>query len=84
MQAAGGVGGFRVQEAGGGPVVASEPVGDGLADLRRGLGGHEGDDRTAEAAAGHAGAVCAGLDGGRDGLVGLGPGEVEPVAERVV
>jgi hypothetical protein len=65
-------------------VAAGEPVGDVLADLGHGGGGHEGDDAAAEAAAGHAGAVCAGLDGGLDGLVGLGPGELEPVAERVV
>jgi len=52
--------------------------------LRGGFDGDEGDDRAAEAAAGHAGAFCAGLDGGLDCLVGLRPGELEPVAERVV
>src|ERR1700722_15892103 len=73
-QAAGGGGGFGGEEAGGGPVAAGGGGGGGVG----------GEAPPAEAAAGHAGAGGAGLDGGGHGLVGLGPGEPEPVAERVV
>ena len=44
----------------------------------------ERDHAAAETAPGHAGAGGAGVDGGRDGLIGLGPGDPERVAQGSV
>jgi hypothetical protein len=48
------------------------------------VGGRERHHAAAEAAAGHPGARRAGLDGGLNGLVGLGPGHLELVPKRAV
>ena len=65
-------------------MAPGEPLGDRRADLVGAVGGRERDHATAEAAAGHPGAHGAGLDGSLDGLVGLGPGHLEVVAQRAV
>ena len=84
MQAAGAIGGHRVQVARLWPFVLRKSVGDRGADLRGALRGGERDHAAAEAAADHAGPGGPGADGGVDGLVGLWPGHPELVAERTV
>ena len=73
-----------VEVARGWPAVPGEAFGHRAANLVRAVGGHERDHATAEAAAGHARARGARVDGRRDGLVSLRPGHPELVAERMV
>ncbi len=82
--AAGAAGGHRGQVVRDRPVLLPEPAGHRGADLGFTTGGHEGHDRAAEPAAGHAGPEGAVVDRGLDGRVGLRPGHPEPVAERTV
>jgi hypothetical protein len=65
-------------------VLLAEAAGHGGADRGFAIGGHEGHDRAAEPAAGHAGPEGTVVDRGLDGRVGLRPGHPEPVAERTV